>query len=295
MNADDVHGRCTGAPDFESTANRQVDVFARCTNKAVSKVAICTRVNLFDELCFWIKHSTREQILKQITMARVLRLLVLAALIGMLLVGSVDSKKKKKRRGAGRGGNEKDRGAEDIFAGGMYKAMQRVREKTARREDQRRFVREAQKALQEFEKNSGPFAPELGPTYEITPAQREQFHRDGYVVLRGVFTPDEISFYREAVLHTMNLDVHYLTKRPGFLRVYNLWDKNDLVKKFVLSERLGRIGADLLGSDGVRLYQDQTFYKFPGDGDSPLHQDNYAAPLDTNQVGRVVAACLPHA
>ena len=103
-----------------------------------------------------------------------------------------------------------------------------------------------------------------------------------------MFTPEEISFYREAILNTMNLDVHYLTKRPGFLRVYNLWDKNYLAMKFILSERLGRIGADLLRATGARLYQDQTFYKFPGDGESPLHQDNYAAPLDTNQV------CLFH-
>jgi len=206
---------------------------------------------------------------------------LLVVVLAVQLAGSGAARKKKRHKKSASKGS---RDEVSQLTGGIYEQMQQVREKTASPAVQKSFVRNAKKSLREFEEANGQFAPDLGPTYEVTEEDIQKFRDDGYVVLRGVFTPEEISFYREVILHTMNTDVHYLTKRPGFLRVYNLWDKHPLAKKFVLSERLGRVAADLLRSDGVRLYQDQTFYKFPGDGESPLHQDNYAAPIDSNEV-----------
>jgi hypothetical protein len=212
----------------------------------------------------------------------------LLVLLAFLLLAShaVEASKKKRRHGdssAAAAVETDDDVQSQELTGGLFERMQQVREKTTPNNVKHRFVADARMQLQEFVSNNGEFAPELGPTYQVTDEDRRHFHEQGFVLLRNVFTPEEISYYREVILHTMNLDVHYLTKRPGFLRVYNLWDKHKLAEKFILSERLGRVAADLLGADGVRLYQDQTFYKFPGDGESPLHQDNYAAPLASNQ------------
>ena len=67
----------------------------------------------------------------------------------------------------------------------------------------------------------------------------------------------------------------------AFLQVMNLWEVDDEVKKFTLARRFGKIAADLLGVEHVRLYHDQALYKEPGGGFTPWHQDQYYWPLDT--------------
>jgi len=124
------------------------------------------------------------------------------------------------------------------------------------------------------------------------------FYREyGFLYLPQVFTPAEIRAYRGAIHLAMHTDTHPLTRRPSFIRVYNLWDRHAVIAKFVLNQRLGAIVAQLMGTAPVRLYQDQTFFKGGSDGLSPAHQDMMAAPFewaeDASDAHKTLGAWIP--
>lgn len=130
--------------------------------------------------------------------------------------------------------------------------------------------------------------PPLNELREISVAQREEFRQDGHVLIRGLLSPDEIAVYRPLIGEAVK---KYRTERrrlserdtygKAFLQVMNLWRQDERVRQFVLSRRLARVAADLLGVSGVRIYHDQALFKEPGGGPTPWHQDQYYWPLDT--------------
>ena len=80
------------------------------------------------------------------------------------------------------------------------------------------------------------------------------------------------------------------TYAKAFLQITNLWEHSDKVKRFVLSLRLGKIAAELMGVDGVRIYHDQALYKEPGGGFTPWHADQFYWPLANDNT---VTAWIP--
>src|SRR6185312_281663 len=72
------------------------------------------------------------------------------------------------------------------------------------------------------------------------------------------------------------------TYHKAFIQVDGLWRRDERVRKFVLARRFGKVAADLMGVDGVRVYMDQALFKEPGGGHTPWHQDQYYWPLDTH-------------
>src|SRR5947209_7477366 len=72
------------------------------------------------------------------------------------------------------------------------------------------------------------------------------------------------------------------TYGKAFLQIMNLWERDEAVRRFALARRFGKIAADLMGVDGVRIFHDQALYKEPGGGFTPWHQDHIYWPLDTN-------------
>jgi ectoine hydroxylase-related dioxygenase (phytanoyl-CoA dioxygenase family) len=138
---------------------------------------------------------------------------------------------------------------------------------------------------------------ELDSPYELQDEQIAQFQRDGFIVLRKVFSPAVFQRYGSEITRLtleLNQDHRPLGERStydrAFLQVMNLWEQSALVGRFVMGERLGRIAASLLAVDGVRLYHDQSLYKEPGGGITPAHADQYYWPLETD---RVVPAWIP--
>ena len=126
--------------------------------------------------------------------------------------------------------------------------------------------------------------------YTITASHRATLNKNGYILLPGVATPEEIAFYRPAInsaVKEMNKENRALDKRDtygkAFLQIMNIWTKDDLVKQFSLSKKFAKIAADLLGVEHVRIYHDQALYKEPGGGPTPWHQDQYYWPLDTTK------------
>lgn len=131
--------------------------------------------------------------------------------------------------------------------------------------------------------------PSLDEPYPVTAAQREQYLEEGHIILRGIATPEEIAPYEEHISELVakikGQSAKPLSERDtyhkAFLQVGNLWEIDEVVKKFVTSPRFGKVASDLMGVDGVRLYHDQALYKEPGGGHTPWHQDQVYWPFST--------------
>lgn len=106
----------------------------------------------------------------------------------------------------------------------------------------------------------------------------EQYHRDGFLRIRGVFTGTELADHQRAV--TSYLDAHRhqsrirgLDHRDTFTQLVNVWRSDPQVAKLTLSSRVGRLAAQLTGAP-VRLWHDQTLVKEPHNGAATnFHQD----------------------
>ena len=132
--------------------------------------------------------------------------------------------------------------------------------------------------------------PDLSSDYPLAPEQIAAFQRTGHVCLPGIASPEEVAAFRPPILDIVDRyksGIKPLSERDtygkAFLQIGNLWTDNEPVRRFVLSRRFGKIAADLMGVDGVRLYHDQALFKEPGGGPTPWHQDQGYWPLDTDK------------
>jgi ectoine hydroxylase-related dioxygenase (phytanoyl-CoA dioxygenase family) len=129
-------------------------------------------------------------------------------------------------------------------------------------------------------------AKEIDAPYRLTDEQVRFYRENGFVRLKGVFSPETIAAYGPQItrktfeLNTLDLPMEQRTTyQKAFLQVMNLWTKDALVKEFVFGRRLARIAAELMGTSGVRLYHDQALYKEASGGFTPWHADQYYWPM----------------
>lgn len=127
---------------------------------------------------------------------------------------------------------------------------------------------------------------ELDRPFSLTPDQIQFFRTNGYIKLKQVLSPELLEFYGTEItnqvirLNTLKKPMSQRnTYERAFLQVINLWTKSAIVREFVFSKRLGRIAAELMGTNGVRLYHDQALYKEASGGITPWHADQYYWPL----------------
>ena len=138
----------------------------------------------------------------------------------------------------------------------------------------------------------------LSAPFALSDEQITRFREDGFVKLKDVFDAQTLDHYGAAIteqtfLHNPKKDIKLEdrdTYGRAFIQVGNLWEKDETVREFVFSRRLARIAAELLGTDGVRLYHDQALYKEPVGGFTPWHVDQQYWPLST---GKTVTAWVP--
>jgi ectoine hydroxylase-related dioxygenase (phytanoyl-CoA dioxygenase family) len=133
-------------------------------------------------------------------------------------------------------------------------------------------------------------AVDVDSPYQLDPDAPDRFERDGFIRLSGVLSPATIAHFEPEItakvieLNTMHLPMEERsTYNKAFLQVTNLWQHSELVRRFVLSNRLAKIAAELMGVDGVRLYHDQALYKEAGGGITPWHADQYYWPLSSDR------------
>ena len=130
-------------------------------------------------------------------------------------------------------------------------------------------------------------------------------HRVSVLCPPGAVDVDAIQSEEEA----MKAIARYSDEEVGFLQTFNIHRDNYTAGKrgedsstdvsersegieecagYIMSRRLARIAAELLGADEnegdrVRLYQSCVFVKPPGFGETNWHSDANMVPLDTNR------------
>ena len=133
--------------------------------------------------------------------------------------------------------------------------------------------------------------------YELSQEAIDFFQKNRYIKLKNVFDADTLAYYGEKIsqkVAELNKNDKPLdakdTYGKAFLQIFNLWLQDDNIKAFVFSKRLGKIAADLIQTDGVRMYHDQALFKEGGGGITPWHADQYYWPLSTD---KTITAWIP--
>jgi len=137
----------------------------------------------------------------------------------------------------------------------------------------------------------------IAEPYQLSTDQIEFYQQNRYIKLKQVFDEETISFFNDAIskrVEAMNNVSTPLEQRStygkAFLQLFNLWKEDEVVKEFVFSKRLAKIAADLLLTDGARIYHDQALFKEGGGGITPWHADQYYWPLETD---KTITAWIP--
>ncbi|MVO98866.1 phytanoyl-CoA dioxygenase family protein [Paenibacillus lutrae] len=127
---------------------------------------------------------------------------------------------------------------------------------------------------------NGIFSSDLEKEMILLPQQIEEYRSQGHLYVGQAASREDIAAVRPSItelVQACSRDVRPLAERDdfgkAFLQIINLWQKNEQVKKFVYARKFARMAADLMEVDGVRLYLDQVFFKEPGGGPTPWHQD----------------------
>jgi len=130
--------------------------------------------------------------------------------------------------------------------------------------------------------------PRLDDLRVISTAQRDEFRDTGHLLVRGLLSATEVAGYRQQVLDVAKQQGRERRKVPEkgiygriFGQMVNLWRTDEGIRQLVLSKRLGKVAADLLGVANVRIYHDHALFKEAGGRATYWHQDQYYWPLDT--------------
>ena len=137
----------------------------------------------------------------------------------------------------------------------------------------------------------------LNQPYALPQSAVDFFQKNRFIKLKNVFDAHTLAFYGNKIsekVAELNQNDKPLDQRDtygkAFLQIFNLWREDSDIKDFVFSERLGKIAADLMQTNGVRIYHDQALYKEGGGGITPWHADQYYWPLSTD---KTVTAWIP--
>ena len=116
--------------------------------------------------------------------------------------------------------------------------------------------------------------------------QLGRFNRGGFVVVEeGFIDADAVALLRErfeplfAGSYETGIRPDEVNWVPGrdpedrTRQICNGWKADSRIAAQVLSERTGRLAADLMGWDGVRIVQDNCIWKPPGTKSLGMHQD----------------------
>ena len=119
-----------------------------------------------------------------------------------------------------------------------------------------------------------------------TPAQLEAFQRDGFLIIEAGYLDDEAVellrsrfeplFGGEYETGIRPDEVNWVAGRDPDDRtrqICNGWKADPAIAVRVLAQRTGRLAAELMSWDGVRLLQDNVIWKPPGAKSLGMHQD----------------------
>jgi hypothetical protein len=121
----------------------------------------------------------------------------------------------------------------------------------------------------------------------VAPQLVAEFREQGYVVVPGLLPLDELDYYGALVTNavrrrTAGDTVPLVDKsryQQSFLQCMNLWEDFPDIRPLTFHPTLGRVAAELLGVDAVRLWHDQALYKQAGGRATDPHQDHPYWPV----------------
>jgi len=138
---------------------------------------------------------------------------------------------------------------------------------------------------------------ELEQPYTLTKEQIDFYNINRFIKLKQVLSAEALAYFSNVIsdqVAKMNTVKTTLDERDtygkAFLQLFNLWRENGDVRALIFSKRLGKIAADLMQVEGVRMYHDQALFKEGGGGITPWHADQYYWPLETD---KTVTAWIP--
>lgn len=137
----------------------------------------------------------------------------------------------------------------------------------------------------------------LETSFLLSTEQIDFYQQFRYIKLKQVLNDETLQFFNQAIterVQQMNTVDTPLEERStygkAFLQLFNLWQKDEVVKQLIFSKRLAKIASDLMQTAGVRLYHDQALFKEGGGGITPWHADQYYWPLETD---KTITAWMP--
>ena len=137
----------------------------------------------------------------------------------------------------------------------------------------------------------------LNQPYHLSQESVDFFQKNRYIKLKNVFDADTLTHYGKAIsekVAELNAQEKPLDQRDtygkAFLQIFNLWREDETCKEFVFGKRLGKIAANLMQTEGVRIYHDQALFKEGGGGITPWHADQYYWPLASD---KTITAWIP--
>jgi ectoine hydroxylase-related dioxygenase (phytanoyl-CoA dioxygenase family) len=137
----------------------------------------------------------------------------------------------------------------------------------------------------------------LREPYSLSQEQIDFYDQNRYIKLKQVLNSETLQFFNKAItsrvnqMNTVNVSLEERsTYGKAFLQLFNLWREDSIVKELICSKRLAKIAADLMQTEGVRLYHDQALFKEGGGGITPWHADQYYWPLQTD---KTITAWIP--
>ncbi len=117
--------------------------------------------------------------------------------------------------------------------------------------------------------------------------QIERYRRDGFVVVEGLLTDDELERFGAAVdagvARRSEGDARSLAEKTpyeqSFRQCMNLWEDCPDVRPLTFHPRIGEAAAALVGAPCLRLWHDQALYKEPGGRATDCHNDQPYWPM----------------
>lgn len=133
----------------------------------------------------------------------------------------------------------------------------------------------------------------------LTPEQKEFYAENGYVVVRGLLSPDEAANYRNEchalanrLQEIRNIDATWGSARgiagadqkTSVLHCHDVQFQSAAFAKLIVDDRLTSVAADIIGPN-VQLHHTKMFIKPPEKGSPfPLHQDAPFFPHDNHSM-----------
>ncbi len=127
--------------------------------------------------------------------------------------------------------------------------------------------------------------------YVLTEDQISEYRLNGHILLRAVCAPEEVTSYRDDIREVMSrrfpapppMEERSIFHK-AFLSLSNTWNDEPTTRPYIFARRFAKICADLMGAEAVRIFHNQIFFKEPGGGPTPWHQDHYYWPIDTENM-----------